>query len=849
MNLYEYNTHFRLIDIEGVLLDPLDYIEIREPIGFRDSNITLEREEKAHGFLYEYSDAEKQFGFHRVKIEGQTYSAYELINSTYLIKGVDGLLRLQFLARQTVLDSFEVLYEGDLDLENISIFDYKIDVLTRRVTLSDLFRTRYETPISLIPSFGSIDDEFINAILPEEIFLHGKLIRQEVEGELIDKPTGTLGFNYASAVYSGTSYINPTFNKEIKSEITGYTIYNPYISFTDPIDVLSSVLGGEDFQSGKYSINGYIDYSLFLEKFGIFVFNNLSSFNVYFIAKIARYDGTTEEIELYHQTFGVYPDFPQTISKSYDFSFDEEFLLNKKDRLYLYIKYESSGTGTGSYVINFYFDETNIYINADLVEDSSTCKVYSPKDVFTRNIAAITNIDDAFESDFFDNEASQIYLTNGYNIRGFTTRYPEVNFKILFDDWAQPMFGLGYAIVENSGDYKIVMEKYENFYRDVEIDSFDTVVDESFIMTADSSLIFNEANVGYDDYPKSTDENKSNNLDEFNTEQTVVLPIKTVKKKAEYKSKIIGSGYKWENQRREQFKDKPSDTVSDDENLFVVKGVLSDTYNIPSKTSGITITRQSPNLLILNASYLNIIAGDIINISSSVPYVNGDYDVESISLLGDALILVTDVATGSGFTSYNIPYIVTLPESRLRVERNEAMQIINNVISPDTIYNAGLHPKNMLLNQSPIINSGCNPKPNDSRVVTQNAKLNSDAEFQFKVGEGSYVRGAGGLISMDGDLTLSDLNGNSKLFTGRLFKFTTKIGIDRVLEIRDACLGQHASKNWGYISVKDYNNEYKKGFITKMIYNPLSEEVQFECKEKYTPTGSRFDYVLDFPLA
>ena len=471
--------------------------------------------------------------------------------------------------------------------------------------------------------------------------------------------------------------------------------------------------------------------------------------------------------------------------------------------------------------------------------ENSFSDTYNVFDSFNHILEVINNGTNLLVSDFWSNIGDEIYITNGYKIRNFEDKSVIASFQDLFDKWSQHVLGLGYAVYDDSGTFKVLIEKYEEFYKDVEIDYFDSIQDGSFNIEVDKDVIFNDVKIGYKEFAKSTDENKSSNVDDFNTEHTYLTPIETAKKDVSYISEVISSGYKIENQRLEQFKEIPKDTVSDDEKEFAIKGISSDEYSSLRMTFSVT---SGPTYFIdINATFLNLSIGDVITISDTVSN-NKSFTIEDIDL---DLAGNTDFKKGvrlevtESTTSEVDVTGVTLTKASafLRAERDEAFSILSGVSDSETIYNGGLNPKYMLFNQSPILNSGFNPKPGTDEIKAQDVKLNNDAQFQFAVGEGAYIRDPNReTVTMDGDLTLSQLNDYNKLFNGLLYKFTVSVGYDRVLSIRDAYLNQSGSgDNFGYIRFDFFNvatdsNEEYRGYLVSMTYDPLNEQTEFILK-------------------
>ena len=191
---------------------------------------------------------------------------------------------------------------------------------------------------------------------------------------------------------------------------------------------------------------------------------------------------------------------------------------------------------------------------------------------------------------------------------------------------------------------------------------------------------------------------------------------------------------------------------------------------------------------------------------------------------------------------------VTRDTTRLRAARDDEFNFINNTLDDSTVYNVGLNPKYMTKNHSLLLNSGFNPKPSSDVIKTQRVSLNSEMSCEFKNGEGLYNVNPNRSVSMSDDVPLSEFNNYDKLFTGFLIKFTANIDYNRVVNIRDNYLNQ-GSENYGYIRIETPDGTEKKGYLMNMTYNPLSQQAEFELREKFEPSGGSFDYVLDFALS
>ena len=110
-----------------------------------------------------------------------------------------------------------------------------------------------------------------------------------------------------------------------------------------------------------------------------------------------------------------------------------------KNEIFIYWKVEvATTTGDSSY-----FDGTlgvntsNIDITIEGINNNSVAKTYNVIDVTNHIIEATTNHTNAVESDFMDDELSDFWQTNGYNIRGIEDYSPESSFEEHFYNFLQ----------------------------------------------------------------------------------------------------------------------------------------------------------------------------------------------------------------------------------------------------------------------------------------------------------------------------------------------------------------------------------------------------------------------------
>lgn len=828
-NLYTQKNQFRLYDMNGVVLGAGDYILIREPDGFDTIPIKLERDRNTHGVFFEFGDENQPLGFDRpMKISGEPEDPYSLIKEIYDTDGVDGRLEFEFLNWNGSI--YVSQYRSNLDLESISIIDYKISVNCRRVLLSDKFRTRLETPVNF-GSTTSIDGTAIGGLTEESVFMHSKELHFDFVSDDSDFPVlvNSLAYSIDSSVdsyYTPVGFFQITKNaiKDNNQPLRGFSLV-PQPQFT--------VNGGGRLIINDVKVRKMISKTVGSSAtIGLYYRVGLDGVDNLIGSTLALGNGSSTNTNFQVTESNVVVNIPIPTAKV-------------PNNIYIHIRVDFDSTGATLNMFDATFNIVPVYVKDDVldaslisVDKSSFVDFYDTFDSVNHILETINDSNGILESSFLSNQMSSIYVSNGYKIRELNDKDVITSFKEIFNGWLAPSFGLGYAIYDDSGTFKVLMERYSEFYQDDEVDYIENIEDGSFEIKTDKEYRFNEIKIGYKNYPKSTDENTGDNIDEYNTEHKYITPIETVKKNKDYISEVISSGYLIENQRREQFKDVPSDTVSNDDKVFCVTTVEGGSYTLTGTATPLVWAVQfssTNDTILINGSYQDIQVGDIIQlvrVTGSAPQ-EGLYNVTALSYTGNnTVISVSQNITLSG--NYTDSWFINVNGTdRLRAARDEEFDLINNVVSSETSYNLGLNPKYMLLNQSPLINSGFNPKSGTDSVQAQDVKLNGDMQCRFDTGEGDYVLGAVGLtVTMDGSLTLDNLNGYSRLFTGNLIKFTASIGYDRVLTIRDAYLNQAVSDNFGYIRVSDGTTDYT-GFLSSMSYNPVTEQVDFELIERY----------------
>lgn len=835
-NLFEQKNSFRLVDVNGVLLsNPNDYIVINDPDGFGDMKIVLERGKKSHGFNYEFGEEEKTYGFDRVTYTGELYSSYELVKALYESDQVDAECVLQYL------ENGSIEHSSILDFEEFEEVDEKIKIKTRRVNFGDLFRTRFDTIVRSDDS-ESIDGDPVFTPASQTMFFHGKNIFSESKS-LTEKLIFTNLVNEPASIF--TDDVDPI----LKNVVDGITYVSGDKSFieTSGINADYEAIGipglpiGKWFAFESFNAMNREDYSYIAKiKTSIRVIidntSNIADSVLYtsFGHGVVDFGGDNRELleNSYAQIIETSIGDVKTVIIDIENTVDIIRNVVGKNISLLFF----AGNPFGQFAI-ISLEILSHSVSFVRTSSSSTAQVYDQVDLMRHCLNVTTGISNPIDSDLLNIELNDIKVTNGYKLRNIDTSESEVNdslsysFKELYEGWLKPCFGAGYQIYNSSGNDKILIARQEHFYQDNEIDFIENVISESFSLTVDKKSFFNEIEVGSKKFPSSTDENKAKNIDEFNTVHKLSSLIKRVKNKFSELCNTIISGFLIENQRIEQYKKNPQQTVSHDKDLFAATSKSITSYEVPASPENRAIIIGTVllefNYIQIPGTYYDIRPGDTITVTGFDPSVDGDYEILSFQLI-DGNMLISIPPPPVSLLAQDSPFTIDLNRSTLIAQRDEEFVSVTNVFSPETSYNIGLNPKNILYNHSQIIRSGLTKKPLDSPVKIREVDLNDKMSFQFKPGEGQYIlnNGYSDVMTMGRDVEQQEMA--TPIFTGEYVKWKSNISYTRVKNIRNKCMNQDPLNNFGYVRVLEY-----KVFLDKIKYNPLSEEVSFEGRVKY----------------
>jgi hypothetical protein len=183
-------------------------------------------------------------------------------------------------------------------------------------------------------------------------------------------------------------------------------------------------------------------------------------------------------------------------------------------------------------------------------------------------------------------------------------------------------------------------------------------------------------------------------------------------------------------------------------------------------------------------------------------------------------------------------------------EKNEAFDIVNNVISPGTAYNLRLSPIRMLLNWAVWLKNAFFFKAGTEKIKNTFFAQNGAMETQFDASEPLPVGDLNkSLWTEKQEIDLTNYPVVEKLWRPEWVYFKCRLTPDKVLLINEALRGRkNNSINYGYIVVKDHNGEYQGGWPYELSYNFYTEQAEIKMRMKWdspvTPGASCCDHLL-----
>lgn len=838
------NLNNRFFTGDVVNLNAYTYQEVNEPISFDTGMFKLERDLNYHGFNYEFGVDELQY---ELGSEGFTYLRTQLLTG-----GTDS--DIKFVYGFGDIDSLTIFYIGKVDFNEYKEVDNgeKVSFSLVELDFDNLLQTAFEVPQEVE--------------LAEVVNLYSKVIPKRVEYK-IEVPQERVLYTYPYRAWFADAFqTTGAIDLIQKSSPTGYLFFNDGRAgdndfetfFTYDFQVTN--LAPTDLVEGDKPVfiaNEAGDYTIDI-KFWMGVIYNFVTFPVQYYKLTlvhTRSDGTVVSSNQYTQDNYYLTTQIATTVHVFEFnrSFNYSMLLD--DKMYIYIEIDTSDStfASGDQIsaiipvpFNYDYNVPQIQIIGQTRADNSACNIVRSYDALNSVCKQATGVSyDIVKSNFFNGGCGDLmYLTNGFNVRSVAKNLKVAPKKLI--DMLKNLYNLGWGVEYNEVKQELVaIEPVEYFYRDVNILNLDSISD--YQKEIDSSLIYNEIEVGFSKYSKQRETDKGFTLDDFHTKHTYQTPIKTNKSKLSIISDLVLSAYEIEILRRKQFIKGGSNTQSnynEDEEIYGIQ--------MQSASSSASFTYPNAFVLSENNGY-TIVQGEYnfqLQIGDEVSYTsrNGDVSTRIITLFWVYSDMIIDPITG--VISFQNPRTwigfsepLTTPDTGagdvsitkisgeilLSPEGAEPFDTIENLLSPATTYNLRYTPKRILYNWAKLFAGSFFTKTGTDQVVFKQGDGNVELVTQFSASESCLLGDVNrSVITEGGNVNISELGGRNYLFLPIKVSFSTSLSFEQLTDLKKCLRGQDGTRDYGYVTITSPCGDAEKIFITSVEYSGVTEEAKIE---------------------
>lgn len=815
-----------------------DVFQIGEPIGWDKILMSLTFDKTLKGFKFEFSDKD-------VTLEFDERCGFSKLRALWLSAGIDAQAGLKFGQIDNTTSEMTVYYEARLDFSTYTEDIFKVKLQCERQSLNVKFMARRETnfEIEKTESLGG-DLKNLAPLQTYNCFLH--------------PPFKTLKANF---IYNANIDTNstPTYQLEVDDALNQVkTWVPPYRSLSNEIPDFLDPLAptGELIYSGLNLPNGEVKKSITLK--GHIAFEAtytrsqfLASADVgFYIYKKSRF--AQDEKDDFISTGGSIPLFLQhhleqeappvtgkLIKMSVDFNITFELLADEAVFMKTYgsINADVDHKPTTHVDTMVWVDTNTWYMNVtnyDFIRPT-IYPAYKLYDVLNRMLVMITDKATCFKSDFFSTGLGKDHFCNsGKQIRSI----PGATLTVSARDFLPSCDALwnmgGNFERDNDGNEWFRYEPMGYFFRDYEMLKLDVISD--YNRTPALENIFNELEFGFKKYPQGNEEGSA--LD-FMTKFNFLTTIQTFQQKLSQVCNFLLSPYYISYAIQNSFEVNQTKQFDTDNDVFLFsnRDTQESSYDgeiiFDNATKqiifpvGIAVVRDEQITITGTASNNNTY------VVKEIVWDNLNAGVRTVIYLNDDVVLVNETAL-VGHAVYS---------AKWTAKRDEQFDIIKNVDSPGTTYNLQHHIKIMFKRWAKFFLSGIIYTPDSATdkalIKYMSSSNNKLVETTLKAAEPqtpmSPVFRATNPTSPDIDRLderAADLE--YPIFGKSKIKFRAPMTFQLMDRLRKAFEGRDPEdKNYGYMTYKNPNGVYEKGYLQDLKFSPTEQMGTFELIEKY----------------
>jgi len=831
-------------------------IAIHEPVKWDQAEWVLARDKTWHGFTFEYTGDKASLSFREKK-------AVDFIEKAYVDGGPNASVYLDW----------QLAYNGDvLPMQRLRLVLSEREKKGRELTvpaegfsLQPDIRDRWDTELPLDQVESLINDPVTGApihvdpAVSEQLVLHAQAIKQQtkveqkepkVDSDWLSFPN-VEGNVFADSHYYRDFYLSFPLNNPEPNEVTGFTGSGIGVFLTGPDEesryVLKSKAGGSydtavklDFiVDARYQRRTISIAQARISEYSLDCYLQVGTERIPIGPHLERKNVLSEQMGAVRFQTSV------TITRE----------LGIDTPVYLYAKlvitpdrrmWKGTDVRLATSVCSF-------SITAKTTAPPTTTRSFTVLSALNHLTSLLTGKPGVVNSLYYgaksaeqpaDGNGYHRLLVGGYDLRGFANRVPKLSLQKLLTS-LQAIDAIGMSYQPTPAGERLIVEHLSNWYRPnviMSLTSF-TVLDEK---TATDRL-YTKATIGYSKYP--TDGGQV--LDEFNTEQTYLFPMRAG---GEYqqKSDLIASGYAIEQTRRAQFADTPQDSTSYDEDTFIICATPQSTGTTnPTQITGLSVQfgvyENKPALWVNKAAAPAWLAVGVTFTVTAGSVNNGTYRVLSVtdrtinmgrqgSRLVRTYTLSKPVSNEIAIVTIKLGTGQTVTGNVWVAERDEDFARVEGVVDSTTVYNLRISPRFNYLRHAAWLSGSLVYASASERIRVTGSKNNPNLRTQVKTNApGDNNIDVRRFITHSDAVYVGDMRQPVlPIFSPETFTIETKLGLSQMLYLRACLQGSHPDATLHYGSIDLIGMTYTLTVFPQEIrYNPTTGRVELTVLKSF----------------
>lgn len=554
----------------------LDALEIEEPIGWDDFELSMNRDDTYHGMQFEVSTGALQF-----------YGA--AANYLKLQKETNGISsNVAFIAQSTCDEEYETVATGRLNFgkykDTCSVNGCRVIIPFEEDSCKVIFKNRFDQKVDLDKLVGFDNSTVLPdyAQLGQTITVPAKALQAAVDGNVAEE-----GYEIAATVFDPVSGIiimfRPDYSVERYNNIaTGQLVgVNNCDAFGDSDDCLGPITPQLLFEDIIDCFDGNFTYT---SRYKATFTKETGAGLIHVKHKIIKWDGVGTltvdgdviQEETLYDGLPTPPGGPVTVD--FDSTLTGTTTILDGIGFYAVIEVFTTNDSGGTDLVISFHKETLINIEAIKICPPTDTQYYLVHEALSRVAESITNLCVRVKSQYYGRIDSQPFafdgdgcgslrmLTSGLKLRND----PEGKFFASAKDLIaglNAIDNIGFDITEDdtiAGKHILRIEPISEFYLDQEV-----------LLLEDVSEVTNEVQegthyanikVGYEKWEVE----KVNGLNEFNSNREYRTNIETISTTLDIKSKLVAGSYPIEITRQQSFAETGAADTSYDNETFII---------------------------------------------------------------------------------------------------------------------------------------------------------------------------------------------------------------------------------------------------------------------------------------